>query len=108
MSQYAARRLYARLHRQPRTVREDALAVTAAEVMEQHRVTSVLVVDEAGEEGGAGDGEGEGDDDGEGHGEPDAGHHAAPTVSSSGVSPLVPSTSISPGQLAPKGTRERR
>ncbi|GAB1388586.1 MAG: putative phosphosugar isomerase [Rubrivivax sp.] len=36
------------MHRQPRTVREDALAVTAAEVMEQHRVTSVLVVDEAG------------------------------------------------------------
>ncbi len=36
------------MHRSPRLVREDALAVDAAGVMEQHRVTSVLVVDAAG------------------------------------------------------------
>ncbi len=36
------------MHRSPRLVRAEALAVAAAEVMEQHRVTSVLVVDEAG------------------------------------------------------------
>jgi arabinose-5-phosphate isomerase len=36
------------MHRGPRLVREDALAVDAAGVMEQHRVTSVLVVDAAG------------------------------------------------------------
>jgi arabinose-5-phosphate isomerase len=36
------------MHTQPRLVRAEALAVDAAEVMEQHRVTSVLVVDEAG------------------------------------------------------------
>ena len=33
------------MHRQPRTVRADALAAEAAAVMEQHRITSVLVVD---------------------------------------------------------------
>ena len=33
------------MHAAPRTVRDDELAVVAAEVMEQHRVTSVLVVD---------------------------------------------------------------
>jgi arabinose-5-phosphate isomerase len=33
------------MHREPRTVRADALAVNAVEVMERHRVTSVLVVD---------------------------------------------------------------
>jgi arabinose-5-phosphate isomerase len=33
------------MHRQPRTVRVDALAAEAASVMEQHRITSVLVVD---------------------------------------------------------------
>jgi arabinose-5-phosphate isomerase len=33
------------MHRGPRLVREDALAVEAAEVMEQHRITSVLIVD---------------------------------------------------------------
>jgi arabinose-5-phosphate isomerase len=33
---------------QPRTVRQGALAVEAAELMEQHRITSILVVDEAG------------------------------------------------------------
>ncbi|MDP2007654.1 MAG: KpsF/GutQ family sugar-phosphate isomerase [Rubrivivax sp.] len=36
------------MHRQPRLVRADALAVEAADVMEQHRITSVLVVDAAG------------------------------------------------------------
>lgn len=36
------------MHRAPRLVRADALAVAAADVMEQHRVTSVLVVDAQG------------------------------------------------------------
>jgi arabinose-5-phosphate isomerase len=36
------------MHPRPRLVRADSLAVDAAEVMEQHRITSVLVVDEAG------------------------------------------------------------
>jgi arabinose-5-phosphate isomerase len=36
------------MHRSPRLVRADSLAVAAAEVMEQHRITSVLVVDAAG------------------------------------------------------------
>jgi arabinose-5-phosphate isomerase len=36
------------MHRAPKLVRADALAVSAAEVMEQHRITSVLVVDGAG------------------------------------------------------------
>ena len=36
------------MHRNPRLMREDALAVDAAGVMEQYRVTSVLVVDAAG------------------------------------------------------------
>jgi arabinose-5-phosphate isomerase len=36
------------MHRGPRLVRDSALAVDAAAVMEQHRVTSVLVVDAAG------------------------------------------------------------
>ena len=35
------------MHARPKLVREDALAVEAAEVMEQHRITSVLVVDAA-------------------------------------------------------------
>jgi arabinose-5-phosphate isomerase len=35
------------MHRSPRLVRDDALAVDAAAVMEQHRITSVLVVDAA-------------------------------------------------------------
>jgi arabinose-5-phosphate isomerase len=35
------------MHRTPKLVRSDALAVEAAAVMEQHRITSVLVVDEA-------------------------------------------------------------
>jgi len=36
------------MHRGPKLVRADALAVDAAQVMEQHRITSVLVVDAAG------------------------------------------------------------
>jgi arabinose-5-phosphate isomerase len=36
------------MHPGPRLVRADALAVDAAALMEQHRITSVLVVDEAG------------------------------------------------------------
>ena len=33
------------MHPNPRTIRDDALAVAAAELMEAHRITSVLVVD---------------------------------------------------------------
>jgi len=36
------------MHPRPRLVRDDALAVDAADLMEQHRITSVLVVDENG------------------------------------------------------------
>jgi arabinose-5-phosphate isomerase len=36
------------MHAQPRWVREDALAVDAADLMELHRITSVPVVDAAG------------------------------------------------------------
>ena len=36
------------MHADPRTVRADSLAVEAVALMEQHRITSVLVVDEAG------------------------------------------------------------
>jgi arabinose-5-phosphate isomerase len=36
------------MHPRPKHVRADALAVDAADLMEQHRITSVLVVDEAG------------------------------------------------------------
>jgi len=36
------------MHRQPRLIRADALAVDAAGLMEQHRITSVLVADAAG------------------------------------------------------------
>jgi arabinose-5-phosphate isomerase len=36
------------MHRQPRLIPADALAVAAAGLMEQHKITSVLVVDEAG------------------------------------------------------------
>jgi arabinose-5-phosphate isomerase len=36
------------MHAQPRTIRVDALAVEAVEIMEQCRITSILVVDEAG------------------------------------------------------------
>ena len=44
------RRLGAReaMHRSPKRIRADALAVEAAALMEQHRVTGLLVVDEAG------------------------------------------------------------
>ncbi len=41
------------MHSGPRLVREDSLAVDAASVMEQHRITSVLVVNEAGQLVGA-------------------------------------------------------
>jgi arabinose-5-phosphate isomerase len=41
------------MHRSPRLVRADALAVDAAGVMEQHRITSVLVTDAAGQLCGA-------------------------------------------------------
>ncbi len=36
------------MHASPRTLRADALAVEAAELMEDHRITSVLVIDAAG------------------------------------------------------------
>ncbi|MBD8050317.1 KpsF/GutQ family sugar-phosphate isomerase [Limnohabitans radicicola] len=36
------------MHVQPRTIRQDALAVEAAEMMEAHRITSILVVDASG------------------------------------------------------------
>ncbi|MDB5868747.1 MAG: KpsF/GutQ family protein [Polaromonas sp.] len=36
------------MHTQPRTVKADSLAVEAVALMEQHRINSVLVVDEAG------------------------------------------------------------
>ena len=36
------------MHHSPRQVRADALAVDAASLMEQHRITSVMVVDDAG------------------------------------------------------------
>ncbi|HJV72038.1 KpsF/GutQ family sugar-phosphate isomerase [Ideonella sp.] len=36
------------MHAEPKRVRADALAVDAADLMEQYRITSVLVVDEAG------------------------------------------------------------
>jgi len=41
------------MHRNPRTLRVEALAAEAAELMEQHRITSVLVVDAGGELVGA-------------------------------------------------------
>lgn len=41
------------IHKEPKLVREDALAVDAADLMEQHRITSVLVVDETGQLVGA-------------------------------------------------------
>jgi arabinose-5-phosphate isomerase len=36
------------MHPKPRTIRHDALAVEAAEMMELHRITSILVVDAQG------------------------------------------------------------
>jgi arabinose-5-phosphate isomerase len=41
------------MRRQPKWVRADALAVEAAALMEQHRITSVLVVDDTGKLVGA-------------------------------------------------------
>lgn len=41
------------MHPNPRTIRESALAVEAAELMEHHRITSVLVVNAAGQLCGA-------------------------------------------------------
>jgi len=41
------------MHAQPRTIAAEALAVEAAEMMELHRITSILVVDEAGRLRGA-------------------------------------------------------
>jgi arabinose-5-phosphate isomerase len=41
------------MHANPRTVRAEALAVEAADLMEANRITSVLVVDEAGQLVGA-------------------------------------------------------
>ena len=41
------------MHPRPRTIRHDALAVEAAELMEQHRITSVLVIDDDGKLCGA-------------------------------------------------------
>ena len=36
------------MHANPRTVKDEALAVEAAELMEQYKITSVLVVNQAG------------------------------------------------------------
>lgn len=41
------------MHRHPRTIRPDALAAEAAQLMEQHRITSVLVVEADGQLVGA-------------------------------------------------------
>jgi arabinose-5-phosphate isomerase len=41
------------MHANPRTVNEDALAVEAAELMEQFKITSVLVVNAQGQLSGA-------------------------------------------------------
>jgi arabinose-5-phosphate isomerase len=41
------------MHSQPRTVAQDALAVDAADLMETHRISSVLVVDAQGKLCGA-------------------------------------------------------
>jgi arabinose-5-phosphate isomerase len=41
------------MHPRPRTIRQDALAVEAADLMEKHRITSVLVVDADGKLCGA-------------------------------------------------------
>ena len=45
-AEFGALRAHDVMHTRPKLVRADALAVEAAEVMEQHRVTSVLVVDD--------------------------------------------------------------
>jgi arabinose-5-phosphate isomerase len=36
------------MHRAPRSIRPDALAVEAAELMENHRINSLLVIDAQG------------------------------------------------------------
>ncbi|MFM7331087.1 MAG: CBS domain-containing protein, partial [Brachymonas sp.] len=41
------------MHEKPRTISPDSLAVEAAELMEQHRITSVLVADAHGKLVGA-------------------------------------------------------
>jgi arabinose-5-phosphate isomerase len=41
------------MHARPKLIDADALAVDAADLMEQHRITSVLVVDAAGRLAGA-------------------------------------------------------
>ena len=41
------------MHPTPRTIARDALAVEAAELMEQYRITSVLVLDASGQLCGA-------------------------------------------------------
>ena len=41
------------MHHQPRSVRPDALAVEAAELMETHRINSLLVIDAQGQLCGA-------------------------------------------------------
>ena len=41
------------MHASPRLVRDDALAVEAAEMMERHRVTGLLVIDAEGGLAGA-------------------------------------------------------
>jgi arabinose-5-phosphate isomerase len=41
------------MHANPRTVKQNALAVEAAELMEQFKITSVLVVNDAGQLSGA-------------------------------------------------------
>jgi arabinose-5-phosphate isomerase len=41
------------MHRNPKRVRDDQLAVEAADLMELHRITSVLVVDAKGDLVGA-------------------------------------------------------
>ena len=41
------------MHTKPRTVNQNALAVEAAELMEQYKITSVLVINDAGQLSGA-------------------------------------------------------
>jgi arabinose-5-phosphate isomerase len=41
------------MHPSPKTIRDDTLAAEAAQLMEQHRITSVLVVDAQGKLVGA-------------------------------------------------------
>jgi arabinose-5-phosphate isomerase len=50
---FSAARAQELMHPNPRTIRHDALAVEAAQMMETHHITSVLVVDDAGRVCGA-------------------------------------------------------